>query len=190
MNKPLQEQERACLYFVETFPCSHTSISVTLGLGSGSRTRTSPPVVVPQLCSVGLPELLLVVASADGGTTYGNADLPCELGNGSGNDTAGSSTAGGGITVLGLWEGGSSTDAVTNASVGPGGGSGGILLFMRTLSLAESSILSSDGGFVRAGSSGGGGEGFTSIGLTFLLEMNMFLLQLLKDQYLHDFCPV
>ncbi|KAK1696601.1 hypothetical protein QYE76_013298 [Lolium multiflorum] len=36
MNKPLQEQERACLYFVETFTCSHTSISVTLGLGTGS----------------------------------------------------------------------------------------------------------------------------------------------------------
>ena len=34
---------------------------------------------------------------AEGGTTYGNADLPCELGSGSGNDTTGSSTAGGGI---------------------------------------------------------------------------------------------
>ena len=34
---------------------------------------------------------------AGGGAAYGSADLPCELGSGSGNDTTGSSTAGGGI---------------------------------------------------------------------------------------------
>jgi hypothetical protein len=34
---------------------------------------------------------------AEGGPTYDNADLPCELGSGSGNDTAKLSTAGGGI---------------------------------------------------------------------------------------------
>lgn len=34
---------------------------------------------------------------AEGGPTYGNADLPCELGSGSGNDSTGLSTAGGGI---------------------------------------------------------------------------------------------
>lgn len=34
---------------------------------------------------------------ADGGPTYGNADLPCELGSGSGNDSTELSTAGGGI---------------------------------------------------------------------------------------------
>ena len=77
------------------------------------------------------------------------------------------------IPVLGSWEyslpsltvygtvesnGGSLTDAVTNASVGPGGGSGGtVLLFVRTLTLVESSVLSSVGGFGRAGSGGGGG---------------------------------
>ena len=77
------------------------------------------------------------------------------------------------IPVLGSWEyslpsltlygtiesnGGSLTDAVTNSSIGPGGGSGGtVLLFVRTLSLAESSVLSSVGGFGRAGSGGGGG---------------------------------
>ncbi|KAM3328622.1 hypothetical protein ACQJBY_026017 [Aegilops geniculata] len=110
---------------------------------------------------------------AEGGPTYGNADLPCELGSGSGNDSTGLSTAGGGIIVLGSWEyslpsltlygtiesnGGSLTDAVTNSSIGPGGGSGGtVLLFVRTLSLAESSVLSSVGGFGRAGSGGGGG---------------------------------
>lgn len=53
----------------------------------------------------------------------------------------------------------SSTDVVTNASIGgPGGGSGGtILLFVRALSLAESSILSSVGGLGNFGSGGGGG---------------------------------
>jgi hypothetical protein len=41
---------------------------------------------------------------------------------------------------------------------GPGGGSGGtILLFVHTLSLAESSVLSSVGGFGSTGSGGGGG---------------------------------
>lgn len=33
----------------------------------------------------------------EGGISYGNANLPCELGSGSGNDTSGNSTAGGGI---------------------------------------------------------------------------------------------
>lgn len=33
----------------------------------------------------------------EGGISYGNADLPCELGSGSGNDTSANSTAGGGI---------------------------------------------------------------------------------------------
>lgn len=32
-----------------------------------------------------------------GGITYGNADLPCELGSGSGNSSLPDSTAGGGI---------------------------------------------------------------------------------------------
>lgn len=32
-----------------------------------------------------------------GGIAYGNAELPCELGSGSGNDTVPSSTGGGGI---------------------------------------------------------------------------------------------
>lgn len=34
---------------------------------------------------------------AEGGVTYGNAELPCELGSGSGNDNSNASTAGGGI---------------------------------------------------------------------------------------------
>lgn len=34
---------------------------------------------------------------AEGGAIYGNADLPCELGSGSGNDSTELSTAGGGI---------------------------------------------------------------------------------------------
>jgi hypothetical protein len=84
--------------------------------------------------------------------------------------------------VMGSWEyslpslalygsvesnGGSYANMVTNGSIrGPGGGSGGtLLLFVLVVVEAE-------------------GEGFTSIGLIFLLEMSMFLLQLLKDRYL------
>lgn len=33
----------------------------------------------------------------DGGSAYGDADLPCELGSGSGNDSLAGATAGGGI---------------------------------------------------------------------------------------------
>lgn len=33
----------------------------------------------------------------EGGTTYGNAYLPCELGSGSGNESLAGATAGGGI---------------------------------------------------------------------------------------------
>ena len=33
----------------------------------------------------------------EGGSSYGNADLPCELGSGSGNDSSAGTTAGGGI---------------------------------------------------------------------------------------------
>jgi len=55
--------------------------------------------------------------------------------------------------------GGSFTGVASHATIGgPGGGSGGtILLFVHTLSLTESSILSSVGGFGSAGSGGGGG---------------------------------
>ncbi|WVZ72633.1 hypothetical protein U9M48_021058 [Paspalum notatum var. saurae] len=106
---------------------------------------------------------------AEGGSAYGNADLPCELGSGSGNGTTGFSTTGGGIIVMGSWEYSlpslalygsvESNGGSYNGSIGgPGGGSGGtILLFVHTLSLAESSVLSSVGGFGSAGSGGGGG---------------------------------
>ncbi|XP_066316987.1 uncharacterized protein [Miscanthus floridulus] len=107
---------------------------------------------------------------AEGGAIYDNADLPCELGSGSGNDSTELSTAGGGIIVMGSWEYSLPTLALygsvesnggsyANGSVGgPGGGSGGtILLFVHTLSLAESSVLSSVGGFGSASSGGGGG---------------------------------
>jgi hypothetical protein len=55
--------------------------------------------------------------------------------------------------------GGSYDGMIANGSIGgPGGGSGGtILLFVHTLSLAESSLLSSVGGLGSAGSGGGGG---------------------------------
>ncbi|AQK90690.1 hypothetical protein ZEAMMB73_Zm00001d008789 [Zea mays] len=107
---------------------------------------------------------------AEGGAIYGNADLPCELGSGSGNDSTELSTAGGGIIVMGSWDYSlpslalygsveSNGGSYASGSVGgPGGGSGGtILLFVHTLSLAESSVLSSVGGFGSTGSGGGGG---------------------------------
>ncbi|XP_020097904.1 uncharacterized protein LOC109716759 [Ananas comosus] len=110
----------------------------------------------------------------EGGLTYGNPDLPCELGSGSGNDSINTSTAGGGIIVMGSWEhslsslsifgsveanGESFSSAVANiSSGGPGGGSGGtILLFLRTLTLGEASVLSSGGGLGSHGGGGGGG---------------------------------
>ncbi|KAL3844214.1 hypothetical protein ACJIZ3_001617 [Penstemon smallii] len=117
-----------------------------------------------------------------GGISYGDANLPCELGSGSGNDSLGMPTAGGGILVLGSSEhplqilyiegsvradgdsfrGGlqkknASTD---NVNVGPGGGSGGtILLFLHSLDLSESGSLSSVGGHGSLSGGGGGGGG-------------------------------
>lgn len=49
---------------------------------------------------------------------------------------------------------------VQGSSAGPGGGSGGtILLFLRTLVLGSSAVLSSVGGYSIANGSGGGGGG-------------------------------
>ncbi|KAJ3694104.1 hypothetical protein LUZ60_009584 [Juncus effusus] len=110
---------------------------------------------------------------AAGGVSYGSSDLPCELGSGSGNDSLSTSTAGGGIIVMGSWErslasltvegsiesnGESFKGVITNSSTGgPGGGSGGtVLLFLQSLTLGNSSVLSSAGG---SGSHSGGGGG-------------------------------
>ncbi|XP_010526074.1 PREDICTED: uncharacterized protein LOC104803741 [Tarenaya hassleriana] len=111
----------------------------------------------------------------DGGDSYGNADLPCELGSGSGNEDSADSVAGGGIIVIGslehplsslLLEGSITVDGgsprkmlrlVNNSSIAPGGGSGGtVLLFLRTLDIGKSATLSSIGG---NGSLNGGGGG-------------------------------
>nr|XP_009388553.1 PREDICTED: uncharacterized protein LOC103975341 isoform X1 [Musa acuminata subsp. malaccensis] len=109
-----------------------------------------------------------------GGIAYGNADLPCELGSGSGNDTVPTSTAGGGIIVMGSMErslaslsvygsveadGENFREAATGSSDGgPGGGSGGtVLLFLHSLTLGGSSVLSSVGGHGSCGGGGGGG---------------------------------
>ncbi|KAH6774219.1 ephrin type-B receptor [Perilla frutescens var. hirtella] len=84
----------------------------------------------------------------EGGASYGDADLPCELGSGSGNDSLAMSTAGGGVLVMGSLEytllnlyiegsvradGDNSRrsiqkkDALINdPHIGPGGGSGDI----------------------------------------------------------------
>ncbi|KAL3650773.1 hypothetical protein CASFOL_007176 [Castilleja foliolosa] len=118
----------------------------------------------------------------EGGISYGDANLPCELGSGSGNDSSDLSTFGGGILVMGSVEhplmslsvegsvradgdsfGGSLTKknaSIDNAKFGPGGGSGGtILLFLRSLALGGSGNLSSVGGHGSLGGGGGGGGG-------------------------------
>ncbi|CBI20602.3 uncharacterized protein LOC100243932 isoform X2 [Vitis vinifera] len=121
----------------------------------------------------------------EGGISYGNADLPCELGSGSGsgNDTLDGSTAGGGVIVMGSLEhplsslsiegsvkadGESSRESTRNnyysmnngSNVNPGGGSGGtILLFLRSLALGEAAVLSSIGGHGSLHGGGGGGGG-------------------------------
>ncbi|KAA8523205.1 hypothetical protein F0562_009628 [Nyssa sinensis] len=115
----------------------------------------------------------------EGGVAYGNADLPCELGSGSGNDSLAGATAGGGIIVMGSLEHTLSSLSVDGSlrangegfgekirkqdggvilDIGPGGGSGGtILLFVHTLVLGNSSIISTIGG--HGGPNGGGGGG-------------------------------
>ncbi|KAG9455724.1 hypothetical protein H6P81_000232 [Aristolochia fimbriata] len=110
-----------------------------------------------------------------GGVAYGSAELPCELGSGSGNNTLAGSTAGGGIIVMGSLEhsisslsvnglleadGESFGETGTSSNAGPGGGSGGtILLFLRALTLGDSSVLSSVGGHGSHIGGGGGGGG-------------------------------
>ncbi|XVF89135.1 hypothetical protein PTKIN_Ptkin19aG0106100 [Pterospermum kingtungense] len=118
-----------------------------------------------------------------GGISYGNSELPCELGSGSGNESSTDSTAGGGVIVMGSLEHPLSSMSVEGAvradgegfeetvwqqeysvsngsSITPGGGSGGtVLLFLHALTLGESSILSSVGGYGSPKGSGGGGGG-------------------------------
>ncbi|KAH0940840.1 hypothetical protein HID58_000477 [Brassica napus] len=115
----------------------------------------------------------------EGGDSYGNADLPCELGSGSGDEESSDSVAGGGIIVIGSLEhplsslsleGTITTDGetprktlktISNTSLGPGGGSGGtVLLFLRSLDIAKSAILSSIGGngSLKGGGGGSGGR--------------------------------
>ncbi|KAK6912777.1 hypothetical protein RJ641_022378 [Dillenia turbinata] len=117
----------------------------------------------------------------EGGISYGNVDLPCELGSGSGDDDSVTSTAGGGIIVMGSKEhplSSLSIDGSVSANGesfgeskgwkyyrmmdsvggGPGGGSGGtVLLFLRMLTIGDSGILSSIGGHGSAHGGGGGG---------------------------------
>lgn len=116
---------------------------------------------------------------AVGGAVYGDADLPCELGSGSGNNSLPGSTVGGGIIVMGSLEhslpsfsidgsiiadGQSYEDGIIKqrsalfSNVGPGGGSGGtVLLFVQTLALGNRSTVSAVGG--KGSPNGGGGGG-------------------------------
>ncbi|GAV56979.1 hypothetical protein CFOL_v3_00518 [Cephalotus follicularis] len=117
----------------------------------------------------------------EGGILYGNADLPCELGSGSGNDSTADLTTGGGIIIMGSFEhplssltieglirsdGESSKElmgmeefSIIDRSRGASGGASGgtILLFLRTLDLRESALLSSVGGYGSPNGGGGGG---------------------------------
>ncbi|CAH1451664.1 unnamed protein product [Lactuca virosa] len=114
----------------------------------------------------------------DGGGPYGDADLPCWMGSGGGNDVISGSTAGGGVLVIGssanplpsLYvngvvgsDGGSYEENIFKKydwMGGSGGGSGGtILVFLNDLFVDESGILSSDGGEGSPNGSGGGGGG-------------------------------
>lgn len=114
----------------------------------------------------------------NGGDTYGDAYLPCELGSGTEgpNDSTGN-IAGGGIIVLGSkpWpllrlqingtvraNGQSVAKSAINSEGtlvgGLGGGSGGtVLLFLQELALEDNSSLSVSGGY--GGPCGGGGGG-------------------------------
>ncbi|KAH1033276.1 hypothetical protein J1N35_045450 [Gossypium stocksii] len=118
-----------------------------------------------------------------GGNSYGNSKLPCELGSGSGNESSADSIAGGGIIVMGSLEHPLSSLSVEGSvradgegfaetvwqyknflsnvsSIVPGGGSGGtVLLFLHTMTLGESAILSSVGGYGSPKGGGGGGGG-------------------------------
>ncbi|XP_010321128.2 uncharacterized protein [Solanum lycopersicum] len=115
----------------------------------------------------------------NGGISYGDTGLPCELGSGSGNHSLPSSTAGGGIIVMGSLEhslirlsvygsiqadgesfGKYSTEDYRKvlSDIGPGGGSGGtILLFVQSLVLGDSSTISTMGGHGSPNGGGGGG---------------------------------
>ncbi|RXH74676.1 hypothetical protein DVH24_029397 [Malus domestica] len=117
----------------------------------------------------------------DGGASYGDADLPCELGSGSGNDSLAGATAGGGIIVMGSLERSLSSLSLDGSlradgesfgeeylekndrifsNIGPGGGSGGtVLLFVQTLELGNSSTISTVGGHGSPSGGGGGGGG-------------------------------
>nr|CAB3486578.1 unnamed protein product [Digitaria exilis] len=117
---------------------------------------------------------------SDGGLEYGNADLPCELGSGSGGSAVSADNmAGGGLIVIGSmkWplsklliygsmnsDGQSHRDKTGNSNVtfkgGVGGGSGGsILLFLQGLLLEKNSSLSASGGSGGVYGGGGGGGG-------------------------------
>ncbi|GMQ06267.1 hypothetical protein CsSME_00050919 [Camellia sinensis var. sinensis] len=101
-----------------------------------------------------------------GGDVYGNADFPCELGSGSGNESLAGATSGGGVIVMGSLEHSLSSLSIDGSlradgesfeenvgkqgvmNIGPGGGSGGtILLFIHALALGH------------GGHNGGGGGG-------------------------------
>ncbi|CAM0908386.1 unnamed protein product [Alopecurus aequalis] len=115
--------------------------------------------------------------TSEGGQQYGNANLPCELGSGSGSVESVDNSAGGGLIVIGSMKwplaglliygsvssNGQSNRGITGESNGTfkggiGGGSGGtILFFLQVLLVGKNSSLSASGG--EGGIHGGGGGG-------------------------------
>ncbi|KAK6941428.1 hypothetical protein RJ641_026805 [Dillenia turbinata] len=99
----------------------------------------------------------------EGGLVYVDADLPCELVSGSGNDSLSGATAGGGIIVSADGESFGENSVVHQgeivAATGSGGGSGGtILLFVLKLGLGKSSTISTTRGH-GSFNGGHGGDG-------------------------------
>ncbi|KAI9118983.1 hypothetical protein K1719_009658 [Acacia pycnantha] len=115
----------------------------------------------------------------EGGTTYGDADLPCELGSGSGNSSLAGATAGGGIIVMGSLEHSLSSlilkgslradgesfreDIRSNngsPSGGGGGGGGRVHFHWSDILVGDEYIpLASVEGTIHAGGGFGGGRG-------------------------------
>ncbi|KAL7602506.1 hypothetical protein Lser_V15G25631 [Lactuca serriola] len=110
----------------------------------------------------------------EGGVPYGDADFPCEFGSGSGDDNLGGATAGGGIIVMGSLEHSLSSLSIYGSLTADGesfgenirkqdvkhagGGSGGsVLLFVDRLTLGDSSVISTAGGYGSQNAGGGGG---------------------------------
>ncbi|CAA6666175.1 unnamed protein product [Spirodela intermedia] len=95
----------------------------------------------------------------EGGIKYGTAYLPCELGSGSGDESLGASTAGGGIIGMINMERSLFMDYSATLVGDWWWIWGTILLFLHVFMLSNASTLSSVGGYGSHSGGGGGGGG-------------------------------